>query len=222
MKAQVLLSNIKYQPQLIAILKKLNFNFEISSNIENFKEDCLSRKPTIFFVQADSESTLEVILLVKDLRSFFGAIATVIIFGNVMSRPKLVNFLLAGANQFFPFPFDESMIEDFLNKNTGDSYFNAFKYRNIPSQYSEIDIDFELELVEFNAKGIIFQTCNIIKNGTYLQLDLEQISSRIPYKINVEVLQSEVISDGIYLIHSYFHEVSEHIKNMIIEELRNI
>lgn len=220
MIAQLYLQTEEYKKTLESFLKGLKISYEISLDINQFKVSSLKRRPLVFFIQADRGSSLEIKSLVGDIREIFGSLVTIIIFGNSMSRKKLVSFIAEGADQFFSFPFDEALIEDFLHKRTGSDYFNGFKYRNTPTRSSHMNLLFEQELVELNAKGLILKGKSLIKNGTSFSVMIGPLNPNFPSEIMVRVIRVEMVDNDNFLTYCLFDDLNEDQRSTIINELR--
>ncbi len=220
MIAQVYLTNNKYQKSLESFLAKFKIGFSFSSSLEQFRGDLLDTKPNIFILQVDSNNSLDALYLITDIRSIFGSIATIIVLGEVMLQQKVTTFLTEGADQFFSFPLDEDLMEDFLNKRTGSACYNAFKYRNIPSRSTEAKLSFDVDLVELNSRGAVFESEHLIKNGTVVEIDLAQVLSDIDLNIQILITHSIPIVNKNYQIYGVFFELSEEDKSQIIHQLR--
>lgn len=101
MNALVLTTNDKYKKELSQFLKKSKIRHAISDDITNFKVEMLNKEPKLFLIQADANSKLEILHLVRDIRKIFGMICTIINFGDNISQSKFSDFLANGADQFF-------------------------------------------------------------------------------------------------------------------------
>ncbi len=220
MITQVLLSNERYLSSLNGFFKKFNLKAEFSINIEDFKEQSLKRHPALFFIQADIESSLDIKNLVGDIRELYGLYVTIIIFGDGMSQTKLSSYLVEGADQFFSFPFDQALIEDFLSKRTESSFFNAFKYRNIPTRASEAYFNIGLEVVEINTTGVIFHGDDLIKNGTILNLPLNEVFQKFKGMLSLRIVRCEVMESGRFIIYTVYKDIEQVEKNVIVNEVR--
>jgi hypothetical protein len=220
MIAQIALTNNKHEKPLESFFKQLNISYEFSSNFTNYKTHSLERKPDLFFIQADNSSSSEILDLVSDIRSLFGAIATIIILGEEMSHEKMTAFLAEGADQFFSFPLDLTLIEDFLSKRTKTTYYNAFKYRNIPSRSTEIDIKFDVDLRSVSETSITIASPHLVKNGTLLSFNLKQISTNLPYDVQALTTHCAQLASEEFEIHAVFFEIEDKVKNALTHELR--
>ena len=220
MIAQIILINNRYEKSLTSFLEGLNISYEFSSNFDNFKTDSLKRRPDLFFIQADSNSSSEILDLVSDIRSLFGAIATIVIMGEEMSHRGMTAFLAEGADQFFSFPFDLALIEDFLSKRTEITYYNAFKYRKIPSRSTDIDIKFDINLRSLSETGITIHSPHLIKNGTLFRFNLEQALPNLQYEVQALTTHSVQLASKEFEIYAVFFEVVDKVKNAITHELR--
>lgn len=220
MIAQAVLADHKYKKSLTHLLEELNISYEFSSNFTNFKIDSLKRKPELFFIHTNSAYTSEVLDLVTDIRSLFGAVATIVILGEEMSHLNMTAFLAEGADQFFSFPFDFTLIEDFLSKRTKVTFYNAFKYRRIPSRSTDIDIKFDVKLSSITEMGIVIISPHLIKNGTFINFNLEQISSSLSYDVQLLTTHSSRIAPNEFEIHTLFFEINNEVKDAITHEIR--
>jgi hypothetical protein len=220
MITQILLSNERYLSSLNEFFNKLSLKFEICVNIEDFKEQSLIRHPSLFFIQADIESSLDIKNLVGDIRELYGIYVTIVIFGDDMSRTKLSSFVTEGADQFFSFPFDQALMEDFLSKRTQSSFFSAFKYRNIPTRASEVHFNISLEIVELNTSGVIFHGDDLIKNGTIFKLSLNTVNEQLQGEVSLRIVRCEVMESGRFIIYTVFENMDQDVKNIIVNEIR--
>ena len=220
MKAQIVLINNRFENSLTGLLDGLNISYKFSTDFSNYKVDFLRAKPDLFFIQVDDSISPEVLDLVSDIRSLFGAVATIIILGDEMSHKGMTAFLAEGADQFFSFPFDLTLIEDFLSKRTEITYYNAFKYRKIPSRSTDVDIKFDVSLKSLSETGVTISSPHLIKNGALFNLNLEQISPNIPYDVQALTTHSIQLESKEFEIYAVFYEASDEVKNAIIHELR--
>ncbi len=220
MITQAFINNPKYQKSLGIIADKNNLSLEFSQNYSDFKSKVLKRKPELFFIEADCLNLLEAVHLINDIRAIFGLISTIIILGDSVSRKKLVDYLASGADQFFSYPFDEALIEDFLSKRTNSEYCQAFKYRNIPSRTADIKLSIELKVLEVNTKGVVFHSEYLIKNGAHMKFDFINVIPNLKFGVDLKVIGTELTDDNQFIVRTHFYELSENHKNQIFSELR--
>lgn len=218
--AQIALSSEKYKVPISSFLKKLNISSEFSSDLSKFKEDSLEVRPNIFFIQTNEDDAPDVLNLVSDIRDLFGAVATIIILGDEISQKQMAVFLAQGADQFFSFPLDFPLIEDFLSKRTNIAYYNAFKYRNIPSRSTEISIKFDVQLKAISSIGVILNSPHLIKIGSFLNFNLKEISGDLPFEIQVLTTDLIQLRSSRYEIYAVYFDISDEMKNAIIHEIR--
>ncbi len=220
MIAQIVLTDNKYKSSITNFLEKLDISYKFSSDFLNYKIDSLKTKPDLFFIQADNNSSPEVLDLVSDIRNLFGAIATIIILGDDMSHKRMTAFLAEGADQFFSFPFDLTLMEDFLSKRTPLTYYNTFKYRTIPSRSTEIDIKFDVYLSSLSEMGVTIRSPHLIKNGALFNFNLEQVSPNLPYEVQALTTHSIQLDSKEFETYTVFFETQDEVKNAIAHELR--
>lgn len=220
MITQAFIKNPKYQKSLDIITSKNKLNLELSQSYSDFKSDILKRRPGLFFIEADCLNLLEAIHLINDVRAIFGLISTIIILGDNVSRIKLVDYLASGADQFFSFPFDEALIEDFLSKRTNSEYCQAFKYRNIPSRTADISLTINLQAIEINTKGVVFKSSFLIKNGTRMDFKLSDVIAELKFDVVLKVVSTDLVDDNLFIIRTHFTEISDDKLNQIFSALR--
>jgi hypothetical protein len=164
----------------------------------SFKLNTIKNRPDVIFIQSDISSSLGTGHLVEDLRSIFGVITTIIIIGDEISKSKFANYLSYGVDQFFSFPFDDILLEDFLSKRTSSEYFHAFKYRNIPSGSTGVLFKFNLKLLEVNTLEIILKSDHAIKVGCKITLNLITFIPNIDQQVIVIVHSSDINEDDTF------------------------
>ena len=157
--------------------------------------------------------------MVGDIRELYGISVTILILGDRMSKRKLLNYLTEGADQFFSYPFDQVLIEDFLSKRTGADYFDAFKYRKVPPGVSEMNLKFALNIVEINSDGVVFEGSEVLKIGTLFKTRLEKVWSICDEELQLRVVRHEVLKDDSFRTFTLYENISRTLKESIISEL---
>lgn len=222
MIAHGLLNNDFFISSLKPFFKNNNISFAISRNVDDFKSRILESRPHLLILQANLSSSIEVLNLVHDLRNLFGIIATIIVVGDQMSRQKLGDFLVNGADQFFAYPFDEALIEDFLSKRIGQSHCKGFKYRNVPSRGSEFNFEFDMNIIEVSSYGMVLSSDTLIKAGSILSVSIIDLFPDIVAPVEIIVISTKPNGIEGHLINCKFSGLERTIKSLIINRLRKI
>lgn len=217
---QVLSTSAQYRASLTTIFEKFNATHNFFHNEADFIESSIKLRPSVFFIQSDTKESLGRLNLVSDLKTMFGALSTIVLFGDKISRKKLASFLGEGADQFFSFPFDQSLIEDFIQKRVDDSFFKAFKYRNVPSGMSDVEIEFKVNLEELSEKGVILASSNLIKSGATIDVDLSEVKDASLQQVKARVLYSEKAGPNLFKAYCEYEDLSPKQKQSIVNFLK--
>ena len=221
MIAQALLFNQESKLAVSQVLEGLQVAVCFSSSLSAYKEDILKTKPDIFFIEVLTKHSLEILEVISDIRHLFGAMATIVILGDSMTSSNMAMFLSVGSDQFFSFPLDTALVEDFLSKRTESSFYNTFKYRNVPSRSTEINIKFEVSLKRIHSRGIVFVSSHLIKNGAVLSFDFNNVSADLAFEVQCLVTQSTCLPSKEFEVHAVFFEIDIEKQNSIVHYLRN-
>lgn len=220
MSIQALIIDDNYKKSISSISGIEHLKCHFVASIEELLEKSVEHWPRIFIIQENADSPLRIMDLIRDLRMLFGAAPTIMLVGEVMSGKKLTRYLGIGCDNFFQYPFDSALVEDFLYKSTKKELCKPFKYRHVPSGEVPIEVKMKLFITEVNLNGVHFETHNLIANGVIFPLDLNPLLDLYPYQVKVRVLHSEFNENGSLSFFAEYHELDPDLRKRIAFKLK--
>ncbi len=220
MTVQAFVQDEKLKGPLVKILERGMLQCHFSKSTEELLECALLSSPKIVIIQDDAKGHLRSIDLIRDLRDLFGAMITIVHVGTENPGARLTALISAGADNFFAYPFDEVLLEDFLFKSTKKEVCRAFKYRNVPSGETPIEFKLNISIIEINAEGLIFESSELITNGMAFVLDLHSVLELSPFKAKARVLESVRNTSGGYTFTAEFFDISDDLRKRITFKLK--
>jgi hypothetical protein len=221
MRAHALLTSHKYESILKVFFNHKVLSSCISHSLLEFQENNLILQPNLFFLQVDHGSSFELINLVRDIRSMFGIMSTIIILGDHISRKNLGDFLSNGVDQFFSYPFDLALIEDFISKKSDKESWKGFMYRSIPGGFHEVDIKFRVRLRKVSLKGVEFTSKQLIKKETIIKIGLSQLFPGLNSIFEIKLASNELTDDDTYYYSARFIHMSDELKLKLATHLNH-
>lgn len=220
MKAQALVLDKSYKEAVMKMMSQEGVSCSFSENIEDFLQESIDSNPRIFIIQENVDRPLVALDLIRDLRDLFGSVATIITLGNNISGSRMTSLVGSGADNYFTYPFDIGLIEDFLFKHLRKDIFRPFKYKHVPSGESPIFIDLKLYITEINSNGIKFEADDLIVNGVVLCFDLNLLLDIYRCKVQARVVESEKNISGGFTHFAEFYEIESDLRKRIVFKLK--
>lgn len=221
MNAFALMEDEKQIEYLKELMLKNEIGIKFSRDLMSFKSDSLKYRPDIFFIEINKDSSLELIHLINDIKTIFGVIATIIVIGSKANKKSIGNILINGADHFFLYPLDGALVEDFLSKRTTSEHCQGFRYRNIPSRSHPIKVDFSVNLIEVNTRGIIIESNHLYKIGSVSEIPGSVLSEKIQESIRLITTSFELGEICRYKMNLNYYEIKNDLKSKIINYIRN-
>ncbi|MFP5387536.1 MAG: hypothetical protein ACLGHN_15780 [Bacteriovoracia bacterium] len=222
MSVGALVTDARFRDALTSLMRKENMKCHFSESVEGLLENAMSSFPRIFIIQENVDSPLRILDLVNNLRELFGVVATIILIGQNMSSARMASLIGEGADNYFSYPFDIGLLEDFLFKSARKELCRPFKYRNVPSGKTSITIKLKILVTEINANGILFEANDFITSGVILSLDLNKLLNLSLPPVKVQVLRSEKKGTGRFFCSSEFFEIDADLRKKIIFSIKAV
>ncbi len=221
MTVAALITDSRYQKALLDLMGREKFKCQMATTIEGLLEESMTSIPRIFIIQDTSERALRILDLVRDLRQLFGAVVTIAVVGEDLRGGRVATLIGAGADNFFSYPFDEGLIEDFLFKSARKELCRPFRYRHVPSGETPISIKLIVHISEVNARGVLFESQNFMNSGVILTLDLNELLALPGAVVQVRITSSERNSSGIFSSDSEFVDMDDDLRKRIAFALKS-
>lgn len=215
MSVGVLVTDARFKDALNTLMRKEHIKCHFSETVEGFLENAMTSFPRIFIIQENADTPLRILDLVTDLRELFGVVATIILIGQNMSSARLASLIGEGADNYFSYPFDIGLLEDFLFKSAKKEFCRPFKYRNVPSGKESISIRLKIHVTEINANGVFFEASNFITSGVILSLNLNTLLELTESPIQAQVLRVEKKGTGKYICFAEFINMDSDLRKKI-------
>jgi hypothetical protein len=223
MSVLCLVNDKRYRQEIISLCKKGQLSYQFTESVEGLLKRSLEDIPRIFFIQDDKRAHLRILDLIKDLRNLFGAVVTIVIINDENPGIRLASLISAGADNFFRYPFDQNLTEDFLFKSAHKNIYRPFKYRNVPSGEPSVQLQVELFFTEINEEGVKFEAKEFLMNGVIFEISLETMLSLEPLssQVRVRVISSTTDELNRRLYFAEYFRVPLDIRKMITYKLKS-
>mgnify|MGYP003690713297 CR=1 FL=1 len=187
-----------------------------STTFETFFNNCTSHPSNVFIIQSNITSELQILGFIKDLRSYFGTFPSILIIGRNYNKINTTNFLNVGADNFFEYPYDLTIIEDFLGHRFQKKSFRPIDYRNVPSGGSPSSISRPIRLTLISSNSISFNSFDFITRGSIINFPIGNFVKSSADSVRCKVLSSSdnSKSDDYSYIAEYF-EIDNELKKEI-------
>lgn len=190
------------------------------SSVEGFFRSCVRNPSNLFFIQADFANESFILNMIKDLRTYFGALPLIILITKKNTPFDITNYLGVGADNVFEPPYDLTILEDFISQSLKLENFHPILYRNVPSGGSPIRIKREIDLQQISTEGIEFESSDLIVRGTVFDFKIGTHLDTSNKSVKCKVMSSKSVDDK-FSYYAEFFDLSEELSREIRFKLKH-
>ena len=221
MSVQILASDQGLLNDVQQHLRKVDIKYNHVITLENLYLKSMQECSRSFVIQANFDSKLRMQDLIRDLRMLFGSFPSIIFIGKNIDGEEIAQFYDLGIDLYMNWPIDMGLLKDFFSKDVEKELCLPFKYRNVPSGGSVVQLSFPIYMQSISSNGVSFHTNDLITKGTIFEIDLGPILKVGQCKVSCKVLLNKLSEQKDYEYFAEFFEISKEMNKKIIHHLKN-